>query len=81
VTPIEIGYHVFLEGTLEEVGAVRDVSTDGLVIWVENAGDVTIPLDAIVTVTSQKVILEPAKLDDRLLDVIGHAHEAEEPGV
>jgi hypothetical protein len=78
---IQVGYQVFVAGGGEEVGAVRHVSPKGVVIWVENAGDFTVPLDAVEAVHSQKVILAPGKLDDRVLDAIGHAHDAEQPNV
>ena len=79
---IQVGYQVFVSGGGEEIGAVRRVSPRGrgeFVVWVENAGDFEVPLDAVEAVHSQKVILAPAKLDARLLDAIGHAHDAEEP--
>ena len=79
---IEIGYQVFVSDGGEEVGAVRGVSPNGrpeLVIYVENAGEFVVPLNAVESVHSQKVILNCAKLDPRLREAIGHAHDAEEP--
>jgi hypothetical protein len=49
------------------------------VIYVENAGEFVVPLDAVESVHSQKVILNCAKLDPRLRQAIGHAHDTEEP--
>jgi len=49
------------------------------VIYVENAGDFVVPLSAVAAVHSQKVILTCSKLDRRLRQAIGHAHDAEEP--
>jgi hypothetical protein len=80
---IEIGFQVFTSDGAEEFGAVRDVSPGGrpeLVIYVENAGDFTVPLSAVEAVHSEKVIFNCAKLEDRLRRAIGHAHDAEEPG-
>ena len=80
---IEIGYQAFVSDGDEEVGAVRAVSPNGrpeLVIYVENAGDFVVPLSAVESVHSQKVILSCAKLERRLRQAIGHAHDAEEPG-
>ena len=51
-----------------------------LVIYVENAGDFTVSLDAVEAVHSEKVILNCAKLEARLRRAIGHAHDAEKPG-
>ena len=50
-----------------------------LVIYVENAGDFVVPLSAVESVHSQKVILSCGKLERRLRQAIGHAHDAEEP--
>ncbi len=80
--PIEIGYQTFVSDGGEEFGAVREVSPNGrpeLVIYVENAGEFVVPLSAVEAVHSQKVILTCRKLDHRLRQAIGHAHDAEEP--
>jgi hypothetical protein len=79
---IEVGYQTFVSDGGEEFGAVREVSPNGrteLVIYVENAGDFVVPLSAVAAVHSQKVILTCGKLDHRLRQAIGHAHDAEEP--
>jgi hypothetical protein len=80
---IEVGFQTFVSDGSEEFGAVRAVSPHGrheLVIYVENAGDFTVPLDAVESVHSGKVIFKCAKLDRRLRQAIGHAHDAEKPG-
>jgi hypothetical protein len=77
---IEIGYQAFVSDGGEEFGAVRQVSPE-LVVYVENAGDFIVPLAAVEAVHSQKVILNCGKLDRQLRLAIGHAHEAEEPGI
>ena len=80
---IEVGYQTFVSDGGEEFGAVRQVAPHGrpeLVIYVENAGDFVVPFDAVEAVHSQKVILTCRKLDRRLREAIGHAHEAEVPG-
>jgi hypothetical protein len=51
------------------------------VIYVENAGDFTVPGAAVAAVHAQKVILNPAKLDKRLREAIRHAHDAEDPRI
>jgi hypothetical protein len=79
---IEIGYQTFVSDGGEEFGAVREVLPNGrpeLVIYVENAGDFVVPLSAVASVHSQKVILTCSKLERRLRRAIGHAHDAEEP--
>jgi hypothetical protein len=80
---IEVGYQTFVSDGGEEFGAVRQVAPHGrpeLLIYVENAGDFVVPLNAVEAVHSQKVILNCRKLDRRLREAIGHAHEAEVPG-
>ena len=79
---IEIGYQTFVSDGGEEFGAVREVSLNGrpeLVIYVENAGEFVVPLTAVEAVHSQKVVLSCGKLERRLRQAIGHAHDAEEP--
>jgi hypothetical protein len=49
------------------------------VIYVENASDFVVPFSAVEAVHSQKVILSCGKLERRLRQAIGHAHDAEEP--
>jgi hypothetical protein len=77
---IEIGYQAFVSDGGEEFGAIRDVSPEGLVVYVENAGDFRVSLDAVKAVHSHKVVFDCGKLDDRLRRAIGHAHDAEVPG-
>jgi hypothetical protein len=80
---IEVGYQAFVSDGGEEFGAVRAVEPHGrpeLVIYVENAGDFTVSLDAVEAVHSGKVILNCARLDRRLRQAINHAHDAEERG-
>jgi len=79
---IEVGYQTFVSDGGEEFGAVRQVAPHGrpeLVVYVENAGDLVVPLDAVEAVHSQKVILNCRKLERRLREAIGHAHDAEVP--
>lgn len=78
---IEIGYQVFVADDGEAVGAVRGVDDEGLVVYVENAGDFRVPLAAVEAVHSQKVVLDCGKLSRSLRRAIGHAHDAEVPGL
>jgi hypothetical protein len=81
---IEIGYQVFVRDGGEEIGAVRDVVPDNrpeIVVYIENTGDFTVPLSAIASVHSQKVILDLDKLDERMRVAISRAHDAEKRGV
>jgi hypothetical protein len=78
---IEVGFHVFPQGGDEEVGAVREVAPGGrpeLVVDIENAGDFVIPLDAVTEVVEEKVIVDPKKLPERVVQAMQHAHDAED---
>ena len=79
--PIEIGYQAFVSDGGEEFGAIREVHPDSVVVYVENAGDFRVPLAAVKAVHSGKVVFDCDKLDDRFRRAIGHAHDAEVPGL
>jgi len=79
---IQEGFEVFVSDHDKPFGAVRQISRHGggeLVVYVENAGDFTIPLGAVKAIHSQKVIVDCDKLDRQLRRAIGHAHDAEDP--
>jgi hypothetical protein len=81
---IQEGFEVFLADGGSAFGAVREVGPRGrpeLVIYVENSGDFTVPLGAVKAVHSEKVILNAAKLDERLRQAISHAHDREDPNI
>jgi hypothetical protein len=81
---IQEGFEVFLSDHDKAFGAVRQVAPQGrqeIVIYVENAGDFYVPLDAVEAVHAQKVILARAKLDKKLRQAIAHAHDAEDPSI
>lgn len=78
---IQVGFQAFTKDGGEEFGAIKEVSAKGnLVVYVENAGEFMVSVDAVKSVHSQKVIFDINKLDDQLRKAIGHAHDAEEPG-
>lgn len=78
---INVGDQAFVNDGGEEFGAVRAISKSGVTVYVENAGDFVVPLDAVHAVHSQKVIFDCRKLDASLRAAIGHAHDAEVPGL
>lgn len=78
---IEVGYQAYLSDGGEVFGAIREVEPDGVVVYVENAGEFRVPLEAVESVHSQKVLFDCRKLDPALRDAIGHAHDAEVPGL
>ena len=81
---IQVGFQVFARDGEEEFGAVRDVCPGGrdeLLVYVENGGDYCIPLDVIVDVHDQKVIVDLELLPTPLRGTIARAHDAEIPGL
>jgi len=81
---IEEDFEVYVHDGDVAVGAVRQVLPGGkpeIVVYVENAGDFTVPLSAVRDVHDEKVILDCAKLDRRLREAVGHAHSAEDPNI
>jgi hypothetical protein len=78
---IEVGFMAFVAEGSPGIGAVRSVARDKIVIYVENAGEFAVPLSAVRSVHDQKVILDPGKLDAKMLSAIGHAHDREDPNL
>jgi len=81
---VQIGFQVFSRDGGEEFGAVREICPGGrkqLLVNIENGGDHCIPLDAIVDVHSEKVIVDVTRLDPTVRRAIARAHDAERPGL
>lgn len=81
---VETGFQVFTRDGGDEVGAVREVRPAGrpeIVVYVENYGEVLLPMDAVRSVHDGKVILDLEALDPVALQAIAHAHDAERPGL
>ncbi len=76
---IEPGYMVFLAEGTEGIGAVREIIDGAIVVYIENGGEFLVGGQAIKAVHDQKVILVPDLVDRKLLEAIGHAHDAEDP--
>lgn len=82
VSAIRVGFQVFVEEGSEECGAVREVAPEGraeIIVYIENAGDFVVPASAIRSAHDAKVVLNPGRLDQDLLDAIAHAHDREAP--
>lgn len=65
----------------EVFGAVRAVEPNGkpeLVIYVENAGEFTVSLEAVKASHDGKVVLRTGSLSPELRAAIRHAHERED---
>jgi hypothetical protein len=81
---IAAGYQVFPADGGEEFGAVRDVCPGGrdeLLVYVENGGEQCIPLDAVVGVHDEKVLVNVSRLPHDVQLAVRHAHDAEAPGL
>jgi hypothetical protein len=74
---IQVGDQVFLEEGGEEIGAVRRVAKDHLVVYIEGAGDFTLTGPEIAAAHDGKVRLDPAKLEPQLLAAAQTAHDNE----
>ena len=74
---IQVGDQVFLEEGGEEVGAIRKVAKDHVVVYIEGAGDFTLTGPEIVAVHDGKVRLDPEKLEPSLLAAAREAHTQE----
>jgi hypothetical protein len=80
---IRPGFQLFARDGNEEFGAVRDVCPADrleLLVNVENQGDHCIPVEAIVEVHDEKVVVDVARLPASLRTAIAHAHDAEVRG-
>jgi hypothetical protein len=81
---IAVGFQVFAKDGDDEFGAIREVCPGGrseFLVNIENGGDHCIPLDAIVDVHHEKVIVDVARLPEPTRRLIEHAHDAEVPGL
>jgi hypothetical protein len=78
---IEEGFMAFLADGADGIGAVREVGSTSIVIYIENAGEFVVPLSAVKDVHSEKVILDPSLLDGNLLAAVKHSHDSEDPNL
>jgi hypothetical protein len=74
---VSVGDQVFLDEGGEEIGAVRKVARDHLVIYIEAAGDFVVQGPGVKAAHNGKVVLEPSGLDPQLLEAARAAHERE----
>jgi hypothetical protein len=74
---VSVGDHVFLEEGGEEIGAVRKVERDHLVVYIEAAGDFIVRGPEVKAAHYGKVVLSSELVDPQLLDAARSAHERE----
>jgi hypothetical protein len=75
---IRVDLPVFLHDGDVAIGAIHDVKPDSIEIYIENAGDFSLPRSAVHEVHFNKVILDGRKLDQKVHDAIARAHAAED---
>jgi hypothetical protein len=75
------GFDVFVHDGDKAFGAVRQVRSGEIVVYVENGGDFEVPLSAVKDVHDEKVVLDSAKLDAKLKEAIRRAHTGEDPRI
>ena len=71
----------FIDGKLEGVGTIRGISKSALTIYVENAGEFVIAIEAVTAAHDGKVILDRSRLGKAFLNAVGHGHDREVPDV
>jgi hypothetical protein len=74
---VEVGFQVFLQEGGEEIGAVRIVAPDHVVVYVEGGDEFVVKGPAVRAAHDGKLILDATKLSPEMLAAIGHAHERE----
>ena len=74
---VSVGDQVYLEEGGEEIGAVRKVAKDHLVVYIEAAGDFVVQGPGVRAAHDGKVVLQADQLDEKLLAAARGAHERE----
>ena len=74
---VQVGAQVFLEEGGEEIGAVRVVELDHLVVYVEGSGDFIVKGPSVVSAHDGKLLLDRTKLSPQMLEAVKRAHEDE----
>jgi len=71
---VSVDDQVFLEEGGEEIGAVRRVAKDHLVVYIENNGDFEVAGPAVRAAHDGKVVLDASQLSPELLKAVDKAH-------
>ena len=80
---IRLGDQVFTAEGTDPVGAVRELrsgSHPALIVYIENSGDISIPVPAIRAVHDGKVVLDLDELEEGVRRTLGHVRDSEVPG-
>ena len=68
---------MYVEEVVDLVGAVRKVHRHTIIVWIENAGEFEVRLEAVQSAHGDKVVLGIERLDKALRHAIAHARDAE----
>lgn len=75
---VAVGDQVYVGEGTEEVGAIRKVASDHIVVYIENSGEFRIAAGPVVKAAHDgKLILDAALLEPDLAQAIAKAHEGE----
>jgi len=74
---VSVGDQVFLDGNDEEIGAVREVNPDHVVVYLENAGDFIVRGPHVKSAHDGKLVLDPRHAEPALLEAARSAHVRE----
>ena len=76
--PIRKDLPVFLHDGDVAIGDVRGMKDGDLIVYIENAGDFTLPRNTVQDVHFDKVILDGRKLEQKIHAAIRLAHASED---
>ena len=74
---VSVGDQLFIDGKDEEIGAVREVRPDHVVVYVENGGDFIVRGPHVKSAHDGKLVLDPSRAEPALLAAARAAHERE----
>lgn len=74
---VEVGFQVYLGEGAEEIGAVRQVAHDHVVVYIEGAGDFVVKGPEVISAHDGKLVLDPTKISEPMRKAASHAHESE----
>lgn len=74
---VTVGDQVFIDGNSEEIGAVRQVLPDQVVVYVENAGDFIVRGPHVKAAHDGKLVLDSKHAEPALLEAARLAHTRE----
>jgi hypothetical protein len=74
---VTVGDQVFIDGNSEEIGAVRQVMANEVVVYVENAGDFVVRGPHVKAAHDGKLVLDPQHAEPALLEAARRAHTRE----